>query len=168
MPPGDDAAIAIRLAEAGDADAIWPIFEEVVRAGDTYAFDPEIEREEGMAAWMAPGVRCYVAEAGGVVAGTYVLKPNQQGPGSHVANASFMVASSARGQGIGLAMGEDSLEEARRLGFRAMQFNLVVTTNEAAIALWRKLGFEVAGRLPGAFRRGDEYVDALVMYRSLV
>jgi L-amino acid N-acyltransferase YncA len=169
VSPGDDSAISIRPAEEADTDAIWPIFEEVVRAGDTYAFDPEIGREEGIAAWMAPGVRCYVAEVGGAVAGTYVLKPNQQGLGSHVANASYMVASATRGQGVGLAMGEHSLEEARRLGFRAMQFNLVVATNEAAIVLWRRLGFEVAGRLPGAFRHRDgRYLDALVMYRSLV
>jgi L-amino acid N-acyltransferase YncA len=154
---------------SADADSIWPIFEEVVRPGDTSAFDPSIGRDEGIKAWMAPGVRCYVAELDGEIVGTYVLKPNQQGLGSHVANASYMVASSARRRGVGRAMGEHSLLEAGRLGFRAMQFNLVVATNEAAIGLWRDLGFEEVGRLPEAFRGpAGDYVDALVMHRSLV
>ena len=168
MCPAERPPISIRLADAPDADAIWPIFEQVVRAGDTYAFDPEIGREEGLRAWMAPGVRCYVAELDGEVAGTYVLKPNQQGLGSHVANASYMVAPPFQRRGIGRAMGEHSLREARDFGFRAMQFNLVVATNEVAIELWRELGFSVVGRLPQAFRLADgRYVDALVMYRLL-
>lgn len=166
-----DAAepVVIRAAEQADSDQIWPIFETVVRAGDTYAFDPEIGREEGLAAWMAPGGRCYVAEREGKVVGTYVLKPNQPALGAHVANASFMVAPASQGRGVGRAMGEHALEEARRLGYRAMQFNLVVCTNEPAIALWQQLGFSVVGRLPESFRLTNGcYVDALVMYRSLL
>jgi len=100
--------------------------------------------------------------------GTYILRPNQSAGGSHVANAAFMVASAARGQGIGRAMAEHSLNEARRLGFRAMQFNFVVSTNESAIRLWKQLGFETVGTLPGAFRHPEKgEVDAHVMFRGL-
>jgi len=110
----------------------------------------------------------YVAEDDGHVVGTYILRANQPGSGSHVANAAFMVAPTARGQGIGRAMGENCLSEARRLGFRAMQFNFVVSTNEGAIRLWKQLGFKIVATLPGAFRHPQKgYVDVYVMFRSL-
>jgi ribosomal protein S18 acetylase RimI-like enzyme len=103
------------------------------------------------------------------IVGTYILRPNQSGPGSHVANAAFMVAPDARGMGIGRKMGEHSLSEARRIGFRAMQFNFVVSTNASAIRLWQQLGFKIIGTLPGAFRHPEKgYVDVYVMYRSLL
>lgn len=159
----------IRRATAADAGGIWPIFQAVAAAGDTYAFDPDISREQALAYWMGADKRCYVAEADGRVLGTFIVKDNQPGLGSHVANASFMVAAEARGLGLGRLMGIHALDEARRLGYRAMQFNLVVSTNEPAVALWRKLGFDVVGTLPEAFahRQKRAFVDAYVMYRKL-
>ena len=159
----------IRPATESDRDAIWEIFRVVVASGDTYAFDPGISRKEALAYWMHAANRCYVVERDGTIFGTYILKANQPGLGSHVANAAFMVAPGARGLGVGQAMGEHCLDEARRQGFRAMQFNFVVSTNESAVRLWRRLGFEIVGTLPGAFRHAQKgYVAAHVMYRSLV
>ena len=160
--------VTLRRATEVDRDAIWGIFRGVVALGDTYAFDPGISRDEALAYWMEPGNHCHVAEREGTIAGTYILRPNQPGLGSHVANAAFMVAPSARGLGLGRAMGEHCLDEARRQGFRAMQFNFVVSTNETAIRLWQQLGFAIVGTLPGAFRHTQKgFVDAYVMFRSL-
>ena len=159
----------IRKADEADRDAIWKIFHGVVAAGDTYAIDPDMSREEALAYWSGADTQTYVAESTGRVVATYILRPNQSGGGSHVANAGFMVAPDARGQGIGRAMGEHCLSEARRLGFRAMQFNFVVSTNESALRLWEDLGFKIVGTLPGAFRHpGKGYVDVYVMFRSLL
>ena len=159
----------IREATRFDREPVWQIFHAVVATGDTYTFDPAISREDALAYWFHPSHRCYVAEREGGIAGTYILKANQPSLGSHVANAAFMVALDARGQGIGRAMGEHCLSEARRLGFRAMQFNFVVSTNESAVRLWKQLGFKIVGNLPGAFRHPEKgYVDVYVMYRSLL
>lgn len=161
-------AAHIRPAGADDHEAIWRIFHAVVAPGDTYAFDPDIARADALAAWLAPGIETFVAETDAGVAGTYTLKPNQAGPGDHVANCAYMVDPAAQGRGIGRAMAEHSLDAARARGYRAMQYNLVVSTNAPAIALWRKLGFEVVGTLPGAFRHPEQgEVDAYVMYRRL-
>ena len=160
--------VDIRLATETDHDAIWDIFHAVIAPGDTYAFDPRMSREEALAYWFRADTHTYVAEDDGHVVGTYILRANQPGSGSHVANAAFMVAPTARGQGIGRAMGENCLSEARRLGFRAMQFNFVVSTNEGAIRLWKQLGFKIVATLPGAFRHPQKgYVDVYVMFRSL-
>lgn len=159
----------IRKADEADRDAIWKIFHGVVAAGDTYAIDPDMSREEALAYWSGADTQTYVAESTGRVVATYILRPNQSGGGSHIANAGFMVAPDVRGQGIGRAMGEHCLSEARRLGFRAMQFNFVVSTNESALRLWEDLGFKIVGTLPGAFRHpGKGYVDVYVMFRSLL
>jgi ribosomal protein S18 acetylase RimI-like enzyme len=170
----------VRPATKTDRDAVWTIFHEVVAAGDTYSFDPQTSRKDALGYWFAKETCTYVAEqvrqSDGLVprrdrhlVGTYILRPNQAGGGSHVANAAFMVATRARGQGIGRAMAEHCLVEARRLGFQAMQFNFVVSTNEAAIQLWKQLGFEIVGTLPGAFRHPEKgFVDVHVMFRSLV
>jgi ribosomal protein S18 acetylase RimI-like enzyme len=159
----------IRLATEADRDAIWNIFHAVVAPGDTYAFDPRISREDALAYLFREDTHTYVAAQDRHVVGTYILRANQPGSGSHVANAAFMVAPTARGQGIGRAMGEHCLSEARRLGFRAMQFNFVVSTNELAVRLWQQLGFEIVGTLPRAFRhRQNGYVDVYVMFRSLL
>jgi L-amino acid N-acyltransferase YncA len=131
-----EPALKIRPAEIKDRDSVWEIFHAVVAAGTAYAFDPEMPRTEAMAWWEQPSAHRYVAELDGGVAGIFLLKPNQPGLGAHVANAAFMVGESARGSGVGRAMGEHCLAEARRLGFRAIQFNCVVSTNEAAVRLW--------------------------------
>ena len=159
----------IRPATEADRDAIWNIFHEVGGAGHTYALDPNMSREDALAYWFARGTHTYVAEADGRINGTYILRPNQSGGGSHVANAAFMVPASARGEGIGRAMAEHCLSEARRLGFLAMQFNFVISTNTPAIRLWQELGFKIVGTLPGAFcHPKNEYIDVYVMYRSLM
>jgi L-amino acid N-acyltransferase YncA len=161
--------VKIRPATEADRDAIWNIFHEIVAAGDTYAFDPNMSREDALAYWFRADTHTYVAENNGRVVGTYILRPNQPGPGSHVANAAFMVAPEARGLGVGRSMAEHSLAEAHRLGFRAMQFNFVVSTNASAIQLWQQLGFKIVGTLPGAFRHSRAgYVDVYVMFRSLL
>jgi L-amino acid N-acyltransferase YncA len=161
--------LQIREATNADRDPIWNIFHAVVASGDTYTFDPQTSREDGLAYWLDPSHRCYVAERECEVVGTYILKANQPGLGSHVANAGFMVSPGARGHHVGRRLGEHALSEARRLGFRAMQFNFVVSTNAPAIHLWQQLGFAIAGTLPGAFRHREKgYVDAYVMFRSLL
>src|SRR5438270_5923453 len=158
----------IRPATDPDRDAIWEIFREVVAAGDTYPIDPKISREDAFANWFQTGARAFVAEGDGQIVGIYTLHSNQSGGGGHVANAAFMVPAIARGQGIGRAMGEHCLKEARRLGFRAMQFNFVVSTNESAVKLWQNLGMKIVGTLPGAFRHPQKgYVDVYVMFQSL-
>jgi L-amino acid N-acyltransferase YncA len=160
--------ITIRKAEEADFEAIWPIFHQVVRRGDTYTYDPETTRGQAHSIWMSGGHSTYVACVDGRVVGTYILKPNQPGLGSHVANAGYMVGVDGRGKGVGRAMCEHSLDEARRMGFRAMQFNIVVSTNESAVALWKKLGFSVVGTLPRAYRHRElGLVDAYVMHRFL-
>ena len=161
--------VEIREATAANRDAIWDIFREVVAARDTYAFDPGMSRQDALGYWFQANTRTYIAESSGRIVGTYILRPNQSGGGSHVANAAFMVAPVARGRGIGRAMAEHCLTEGRRLGFRAMQFNFVVSTNDPAVALWQKLGFKIVGTLPGAFRHPEKgYVDVYVMFRSLL
>jgi L-amino acid N-acyltransferase YncA len=161
--------VEIRAATEADSDAIWNIFHEIAAAGDTYAFDPGTSREEALAYWFGAGTHTYIADHDGCVVGTYILKANQAGPGAHVANAAYMVAPDARGLRVGRRMGEHSLLEARRLGFRAMQFNFVVSTNASAIHLWQELGFKIVGTLPGAFRHPRAgYVDVYVMFRSLL
>jgi L-amino acid N-acyltransferase YncA len=160
--------VIIRRADAGDADAIWRIFHAVIQGGDTYTFLPGTPRHEGIAYFLGPGVASWVIEDQGRVIGVYKLIPNHAGLGDHVANASFMVDPAAHGKGAGRAMGEHCLEEARQAGYRAMQFNFVVSTNTAGVELWKKLGFAIVGTLPKAFRHrtlGD--VDAYVMYRAL-
>ncbi|MFB0936658.1 MAG: GNAT family N-acetyltransferase [Propionivibrio sp.] len=158
----------IRRATENDFDGIWPIFQAVVSKGDTYVFSPQATRRDAFEYWFGPGVTSYVAELDGRIAGMYKLVPNQRDLGSHVANASFMVSPDARGNGLGAALGRHCLEEARKAGFRAMQFNFVVSTNTGAVELWKKLGFKIVGTLPGAFRHLTlGFVDAYVMYRLL-
>ena len=162
------SALAIRLAGPGDDDAIWAILEPAFRAGETYCIEPDTPREAALAYWRAPGSLVFVAEAGSAALGTFYLKANQRGGGAHVANCGYVTAVGAGGQGVATAMLAHSLEIARQAGFRAMQFNFVVETNTRAIALWRRHGFEVVGRLPGAFRHPRAgLVDALVMHRAL-
>jgi GNAT superfamily N-acetyltransferase len=158
----------LRPANQCDEDAIWEIFHAVIAPGDTYVFDPQMSRSDALAYWFRSDTHTYISESDGQIVGTYILKPNQPALGSHVANAAFMVSPMARGLGVGRRMGEHCLDEARRLGFRAMQFNFVVSTNEPAVRLWQQLGFSIVGALPRAFRHSQlGFVDAYVMFRTL-
>jgi L-amino acid N-acyltransferase YncA len=160
--------IQIRPATSADFEAIWSIFQAHVAGGETYPFEPDTSREEAQAYWFGPGVTTRVAVLGERVLGMYQVVPNRIGRGDHVANASYMVSPAAQGAGIGRQLGEHSLAEARRQGYLAMQFNYVVSTNTAAVMLWKKLGFSIVGTLPKAFRhRRLGYVDAYVMYQLL-
>lgn len=158
----------VRLAQPPDRGAIWRILEPVIRAGDTYALPRDMGEADAFAYWTGFGRDVFVADEAGRIVGTYYLGANARGGGAHVANCGYVTAQDVEGQGVGRRMCEHSLARARERGFRAMQFNFVVGTNERAIRLWESLGFETVGRLPLAFlhpRRG--YVDALVMFRAL-
>ena len=160
--------LTVREARADDADAIWTILEPMIRAGDTYTLPREMSREAALAFWFASGHEVFVAEEDGGVVGTYCLRANQAGGGSHVANCGYVTAAHAAGQGVARAMCAHSLEHAKSRGFRAMQFNFVVSSNERAVRLWKSFGFEIIGRLPEAFRHpSGNYADAYVMYRFL-
>lgn len=160
--------LAIREALPGDEEALWGILEPVVREGATFPLEPDTSREEVFAYWFAPDKRVFVAERGGELLGTFYVKPNSTGPGAHVANSGYMVRPDARGLGIGEAMTRESFVRAKALGYLAMQYNLVVASNEGALDLYRRLGMEEIGRLPRAFRHPQlGLVDAVVMYRLL-
>jgi len=160
--------LTIREIGADEFDLLWPIFHEVVAAGDTYSYAPDITPEQARQLWTSDGARCFVALLDGACVGGYMLHANQPGLGDHVANCGYMVTPAARGRGIAGAMCKHSLEQARQAGFTAMQFNFVVSTNEAAIHLWRQHGFEIVGRIPNAFRHARlGPTDAYVMYRAL-
>jgi L-amino acid N-acyltransferase YncA len=162
-------SVEIREATASDWEAIRPFFREIVAAGETYAYDPELTDDEARDLWMVgpPGVT-FAAVVDGRVVGSANAYPNRPGPGSHVASASFMVDPAHAGQGIGRALGERVLAWATDEGFMAMQFNAVVESNLAAVSLWRSLGFEIVGTVPRAFRLPDgTHVGLYVMYRRL-
>lgn len=161
--------IHIRPYQASDWSAVWPLLRSTFASGDTYAFAPGSTEAEIHKAWVELPLATFVAcnEASEVL-GTYYIKANQTGLGAHVSNCGYVVAPQAQGQGIATTLCEHSQQEAVARGFRAMQFNLVVSTNERAVRLWQKLGFAVVGTLPGAFRHQRlGYVDALVMYKQL-
>jgi len=158
----------IRRAEPQDEDQIWNILKQVIANGDTYVFSPDSSKAKMLAYWLAPEVHPYVAIHDEKIVGTFIIRDNFPDLGAHIANASYMTLPQARGQGIGSAMGIFSLMEAKRLGYRAMQFNIVVATNKGAIQLWQKLGFEIKGEIPGAFRHAKYgFVNTYIMWRSL-
>ena len=159
----------IRKYQEIDWGQVWPMVEKVFRAGETYAFSPEITEEGAQKVWIELPRETYIAIGqDNIILGTYFIKPNQPGLGAHVCNCGYIVSENARGQGVASCMCEHSQQEAVNLGFRAMQYNLVVSTNEGAIRLWKKLGFQVIGKLPKAFNsRSSGYVDALIMYKEL-
>lgn len=160
--------MTIRRAAETDREDLWAIIQPIIGAGDTWAFAPDTPKDDMLAFWLGPGVVSYVAELDGTIVGTFFLKNNQPGLGAHVANAGYMVHPAQAGKGIGRQMGRFSLDEARRLGYRAMQFNIVVKTNERAVKLWQSLGFQVIGELPGAFQHATlGFVNAYVMYQWL-
>ena len=158
----------IRPARRADEDDVWRILEPVIRAGETYTLPRDLERAAALDFWFASGHEVFVAVDRDEAVGTYFLCANQRGGGSHVANCGYITAGGAEHRGVGRAMCAHSLERARTVGFRAIQFNFVVSTNERAVQLWRRFGFEIVGRLPHAFlhpRLG--YVDAYVMFLQL-
>jgi len=160
--------VAIRPVERQAFLHLWPILEPVIREGATYPLPTDLSAAAAEAYWFAPGNHVFAAEADNAIVGTYYLRANQRGGGAHVANAGFMTAPAMRGRGIARAMAAHALEKAPELGFSAMQFNFVVSSNARAVRLWRSLGFLIVGVLPDAFRLPDgKLVDVFVMYRRL-
>ena len=158
----------IRTATKQDWASIWPIFREIVSAGETYGYAPDTTQEQAENIWLDTPRKTFVVEDQGSILGTYYIKTNQAGPGSHVCNCGYMVAAAARGQGLATRMCEHSQRMAVELGYQAIQFNFVASSNAGAIRLWAKLGFETVGRIPKAFNHPQQgYVDALVMYQWL-
>jgi len=163
-----DLMLTIRPATPSDSDAIWSILEPVIRAGETLALPRDMPREQALAFWFANHHEVFVAEENAAILGTYFLRPNQQGGGAHVANCGYITAPHATGRGVARAMCAHSLAHAKARGFRAMQFNFVISANERAVRLWQSCGFEIVGRLPQAFLHPTAgYVDAYVMFRLL-
>lgn len=158
----------VRAAQPDDADAIWRILEPTIRAGETYPLPRDMGERDALAYWFSAGHAVFVAEDAGRIVGSYYLRANTTGGGAHVANCGYMTAQDCFGRGVARAMCAHSLEEARRRGFRAMQFNLVISTNERAVRLWQAMGFAIVGRLPSAFEHPIHgFVDALVLFQSL-
>lgn len=158
----------IRTAVAADAPGILAVILPTIRDGTTYALDGDMSEADALAYWTSPDRETFVADDNGTILGTYYIRPNQAGGGRHVCNCGYMTSATATGRGIARLMCEHSLDHARTHGYRAMQFNFVISTNVRAVRLWESLGFAIVGRLPGAFLHPAEgYVDALVMYRQL-
>jgi ribosomal protein S18 acetylase RimI-like enzyme len=158
----------IRKAEAQDAQGIAEIILPVIREGATYALDRNMSQSDALMYWTGPDKEAFVAEEDGAILGTYYIRPNQAGGGKHVCNCGYMTRAYATGRGIARTMCENSLRYAVSRGYRAMQFNFVISTNERAVRLWRSLGFGVVGRIPAAFLHPVHgYVDALVMHKTL-
>jgi ribosomal protein S18 acetylase RimI-like enzyme len=162
------SALVIREIDAAGFDEVWPLFRSVIAGGDTYSYPPDMRRDDARALWTTPPSRTFLAEDGDRVVGCYMLRPNQPGLGDHVANCGYMVAADARGRGVASAMCEHSLDEARRAGFTAMQYNYVVASNTAAVRLWQRHGFAIVGTVPRAFRHATlGPTDIHVMHRFL-
>lgn len=154
-------------ARPDDEDAIWGVLEPMIRAGTTYPVPRDLDRAGAMAYWFKPEHEVHVVEIDGIVRGTYYLKANGLAAADHVANSGFVVHPNASGRGLAGAMCSHSFERAQARGFRAMQYNFVIATNERAIALWQRMGMAIVGRLPGAFRHPEQgFVDALVMFKT--
>jgi L-amino acid N-acyltransferase YncA len=161
-------SVNIRKAGVADQEAIWSIIKQVIATGDTYSFAPDSSKEKMLSYWLGKDKHTYVAVDNNTIAGTFIIKDNQPDLGSHIANASYMVSPQSSGQGIGKLMGEFSLAEAKKLGYRAMQFNLVIKSNATAVRLWQKLGFEIIGEIPEAFNHAKNgYINAYIMFRAL-
>ena len=160
--------IEIRRAKQADNDQIWAIIQPIIQQGDTYAFAPDASREDILKYWCGRDKHTYIAVIKGEIVGTFILKDNQTGLGAHIANASYMVSMEKFGLGIGKFMGEYSIQEARKLGYLAMQFNLVVKTNARAVKLWESIGFSIIGEIPDAFKHQKlGLVNAFIMHRKI-
>lgn len=168
MTDSEQPRIEFRAAIEADKPAIWQIIKAVIATGDTYVYPPDSTEDEMMTTWFLPEKHNYVAVIDGEVVATFWLRANQPGLGSHVANAAYMVSPAARGLGIGKKAALWSLDEARRLGFTAMQFNFVVKSNANAVKLWQDIGFEIIGEIPDAFDHAQNgLTNAYIMYRKL-
>lgn len=162
------ADLMFREMSQSDFEFFWPTFLRVIQAQETYAFDPDMTLEQAYHLWCEAPLKTYVFVEDDVVLGSYYIKPNAMGPGKHVCNCGYMVADEARGKGIARQMCEHSQQQALSLGFAAMQFNSVVSTNEVAVKLWQKLGFNIIGTIPKAYKHGKlGYVDSYVMHKQL-
>ncbi|MCB0608536.1 MAG: GNAT family N-acetyltransferase [Lewinella sp.] len=160
--------ILLRPAGADDLDMVWKLFKTVIDEAVYYPYDEHATREEIEHSWINLDNQIAVAESDGAIFGAYILRPNQAGYGDHIVNAAYMVAPSARGRNVGRLLGEHSIGYARELGYYAMQFNYVVSTNTAAVQLWQKLGFSIIGTVPGGFRHRDlGMVDVHIMFLKL-
>lgn len=159
----------IREAIFDDYDAVWDIFENVIKSGDKFVFSPETKKKELSKLWFAPSMKTYVVVEENKILGTYFIKPNQLGLGSHVANCGYMVSSDAMGKGVGRFLCDHSIENAKIKGYKAIQFNMVVSTNDIAVKLWEKFGFKIIGTIPKGFNHTKlGYVDAYIMHRELL
>lgn len=157
----------IREATERDYNAVWNVFEAVIQQGETYAYEV-VSQTDLSSLWFAPGMKTYVAVESNQVLGTYILKPNQPGRGNHIANASYLVKAASRGKGIGDTLCKHSIQTARELGYEGIQFNLVVSSNTAAVALWERNGFQILGTIPRGFRHKKlGLIDAHIMYLDL-
>jgi len=166
--PASSGEFLIRPATAVDRTAIWRVIEPAIRAGETYTLPRDLSEDDALSYWFSPAHEVFVAVIDDAIVGSYYLRPNQGGNGSHVANCGYITAPWAAGRGVAHVMCRHSLGRARQRGFLAMQFNIVVSTNERAVRLWQRMGFEIVGRIPNAFRHPTAgLVDAFVMYRAL-
>jgi len=158
----------IRAMTRADFSAFWPTFQRIIQAQETYAFDPDMNESSAYSLWCEAPLKCFVYEEQGQVLASYYLKANAMGPSLHICNCGYMVSPLAAGKGIAKQLCEHSQEIARALGFKAMQFNSVVSTNTVAVSLWQKLGYEVIGTIPKAYNHPKlGYVDSLIMYKWL-
>ena len=160
--------IKITPATSADEERIWALLQPVFSAGDTYAVDPLIDRDAAIAYWMEADKTAFILRVEGQAVGTYYIRPNQPGAGAHICNCGFITAPSARGKGVARRMLDHALIEAKQQGYRAMQFNFVLASNQRALAIWQRNGFATIGRIPQAFLHPKQgYVDALILHRSL-
>ena len=159
----------ITKASEADFDAIWPIFKDIVKTGDTYVYDPEISKEEAFKVWFDPKFHTFLAKLDGVVIGAFVVRPNHRDLGNHIANAAYIIDRKVQNQGYGRKIAEMSFVEAKKLGYLGMQFNYVVSTNERAVKLWQGYGFEIVGTVPNAHRHQQlgKNVPIYIMYKKL-
>ena len=160
--------IEIRKAIDSDKEDVWKIIQQVISGGDTYVFSPDSSKEKMLSFWFGNDRHTYVATSAGKIVGTFLLKDNQPDLGSHVANGAYMTSPASTGQGVGKLMGEYSIQEAKRLGYKAIQFNIVIKSNTRAVKLWQKIGFEIIGEIPDAFNhRQLGMTNAYIMYSKV-
>ncbi len=162
-------SLEITIATERDFTLIWPIFQSIVKGGDTYVYSADITEEDAKKVWFAPNFQTFIARVDGKVVGAYVIRPNHRDLGSHISNAAYFVAPEFRGRGFAKQMAEHSFAEAKKQGYKAMQFNYVISTNEVAVKLWQSLGFKIIGTVPAAHdhKKLGRLVDIHIMHRPL-